>query len=248
MNFGCWTTKPTGDFLAALLRMSQSMMYWINRMMKWHRSARQMIWTMLMAMTLALSPTSETFSPAAFAIWFRFVSTVKRVRLIIAQLPQAHGIGSEPAAGCQAGVEGPNSNTLPGPEATGLAQSWLRFQAHFEEFGPAFAGDEQTVTGGVIGNSIQYIRALVAVFFGEQSGKVDDADDLASRGIYAHNKIGAPDIGEDLAFHVFQLIQSVDGLAMCRHGDPTIFFEGRGVKEADLVGAIAHNQPMAVGG
>ena len=121
------------------------------------------------------------------------------------------------------------------------------FEADFEKFGPAFAGDEEAVAGGVVGDAVEDIGA-VAFPRREEAGEVDDAGDLAGLGIDADDVIRAPNVREDFAFDVFEFVEIHDRLAAICHANGVLGLQGFGIEETDLIGAVAHDERVAIGG
>jgi hypothetical protein len=81
-----------------------------------------------------------------------------------------------------------------------------------KKLGPKFAGDEEPVVRRVVGDAVQY-RFLVGDLAGpKQAGEIDPAQHAARLGRDAHDAVGVPHIGVDLAVNVFELVQLVTGL------------------------------------
>src|ERR1035438_5093331 len=89
----------------------------------------------------------------------------------------------------------------------------------FEELGPAFAGDEEAIVLGVVGDAVEDIGLGRAIGGSEQTAAVDPADDLAGFGVDAGDAVGLPDVGVDFALHPFELVQFDDGAALLGDGD-----------------------------
>src|SRR5215471_8973404 len=124
----------------------------------------------------------------------------------------------------------------------------LRFQPNFKEFWPIFPGKEEAIVRGIVGDAVHDIEVRAEVGGLEHTGEVDDANDFARGGINPHDIIGLPDVGEDLAFDVLQLVEVSDGLAIESDGDGAFDVEGGGIEKAESVGAVAEDKRLAVGG
>src|SRR5439155_23161348 len=58
--------------------------------------------------------------------------------------------------------------------------------------------------------------------------------------------VGLPDVREDLAANIFQLVQFVDGGAAISHSDASRLLKGCGVEKMERVTSIAHDEPVLV--
>ena len=76
----------------------------------------------------------------------------------------------------------------------------------FEEFGPAFASDEEAIVFGIVGDAVEDVGLGVAVGGSQQTAAIDPADDFAGLGVDPQDALGLPDVGVDLAFHPFELV------------------------------------------
>ncbi len=87
----------------------------------------------------------------------------------------------------------------------------------------------------------------LAVLRREPAAEIDHAQHIPRDWINAHDNIGGPDVRENFAFHIFQVVQTVDGTAMVQHSDGAFDLEGDRIEKPDLRGAIAEDERLAVG-
>jgi hypothetical protein len=115
-----------------------------------------------------------------------------------------------------------------------------------EDEGPLFAGDEEAVVFGVVGDAVEDGFGVGLLVVGEEVGEVDPGDDVAVLGGDAGNAVGVPDVGVDLAAglagDVFELVELVDGSRAFVDGDVAGLGEGVGVAEAEDGGTVAGDE------
>jgi hypothetical protein len=116
----------------------------------------------------------------------------------------------------------------------------------FKEAGPELAGDEEAVMGCVPGDAVEYSIAVRVLNVRQEAGEVDPAKDVAGLRRDAGDAIGEPDIGEDLAMDVFELIELVDGLAMIADADGALDSEGGRIEKTQSGCAVAEDKLLAV--
>ena len=121
-------------------------------------------------------------------------------------------------------------------------------ESDFEELRPELAGDEEAIVLGVVGDAVEDIGLGGAIGGSQETAAIDRADDFAGFGIDAGDAVGLPDVGVNLAFHPFELVQFDDGAAVLGDGDSAGFLECLGIPEAEVGGAIAHDDALAVSG
>src|SRR5437660_12294691 len=80
-------------------------------------------------------------------------------------------------------------------------------ETDLEKFGPALASDEEAIPDGIIRDAIEDIGHGVVISGLEQAAKINQADEIACRWINPSDEFGLPDVGEDFAFDIFQLVE-----------------------------------------
>ena len=113
-----------------------------------------------------------------------------------------------------------------------------RDEFDLEDGGPLFAGDEEAVVLGVVGDAVEDGFGVELEHGGEEAGEVDPGDDVAVAGSDAGDAVGVPDVGVDFAVDVFELVEEGDGCALVGDGDVADFVEVFGVAEAEGGGAV----------
>ncbi len=73
-----------------------------------------------------------------------------------------------------------------------------------------FAGDEETVALGVVGDAVEDGLGVDLLVGRQEAGAVDPVDDVAVVGIDAGDAVGVPDVGVDDAIDVFELVELID--------------------------------------
>src|SRR5712664_4947958 len=123
----------------------------------------------------------------------------------------------------------------------------LDVECDLEEFRPILAGDEEAIAVRVVGDAVQHIGLPFHDIRGcEQAGQVDRADDVAVMRIAADYPIGLPDVGIELPFHPFQLVQILDRFALERDLNPPDWNERLRIQQANLRTTVAHQDLFAV--
>jgi hypothetical protein len=79
-----------------------------------------------------------------------------------------------------------------------------------QEGRPVLAGDEQGPLLVIIGDTVQQMGIDEPRGIGVQAVEIDSARDFPCLRREAHKVIGLPDIGIDLAVHIFELIQEAN--------------------------------------
>src|SRR3546814_20877051 len=73
------------------------------------------------------------------------------------------------------------------------------------------------------------------------------SSDLRARARVDPDDMGVvPDIGPDLALHIFQLVEPLHRTAVPCHRDPALLGQSFGVQEPQLRGAVAHDEAAPV--
>ena len=86
-----------------------------------------------------------------------------------------------------------------------------RDEFDLEDGGPFFAGDEEEVVLGVVGDAVEDGFVVEVEHGGEEAGEVDPGDDVAVAGRDAGDAVGVPDVGVDLVVDVFEFVEVGDG-------------------------------------
>src|ERR1700722_3108352 len=108
------------------------------------------------------------------------------------------------------------------------------------------AGDEEAFAFRVVGDAVEDVGSR-AIFGWQNSGEINDADDLAVGGIDADDKLGGPDVGEDFAVDKFQFVQ-LWNQSVGVDVDGALHLKRIGIEKKDLRGAVAHDQLRIVSG
>ena len=83
---------------------------------------------------------------------------------------------------------------------------------------------------------------------GQQAAAVDPTDHFAGVRVDAHDPVGLPDVGIDLALDPFQFVEFGQRAAVVGDGDAAGFLQCFGIPETHFGGAVAHDDALAVGG
>src|SRR5690606_5850546 len=110
---------------------------------------------------------------------------------------------------------------------------------------PILAGDDQAPRCGIVRDPVQHVLAA-ALGRRINVARVDPADDLAVPRIDARDTVLVPDVRPDLAVDVLELVQPHDRTSLRAHADRANDFVRRGIEECDALGAVAHDQMLAV--
>src|SRR5262245_21299089 len=109
-----------------------------------------------------------------------------------------------------------------------------------------FARDEQTVAVDIVGNAIEHVCVRVTIPGGQQSAEVNHSHDPSRVRIDADHEVRAPDVCEQFALDILELIQSVDRHAVRPNSDSSLFRKRLRIEKADLVCSVAHDQPTSI--
>ena len=115
---------------------------------------------------------------------------------------------------------------------------WGGNHLDLKKFGPELSGDEEAVVHGVVGDAVEHGFGIGDLAGLKQAGEIDPAQHAACRGRDAHNAVGVPDVGVDLAVNVFELVELVDRLAVIADVNVPHLAESGGVEETNLRGAV----------
>src|SRR5689334_14057107 len=96
-------------------------------------------------------------------------------------------------------------------------RSW--FQAYFKNLWPVFAGDEEAIGLGVVGDAVHDVEVAGIITRAKNAVEIDNATEFASVGIDAGDVEGLPDIGKDFAFDEFEFVEASDGLIVVIDAD-----------------------------
>src|SRR5207249_5968334 len=90
---------------------------------------------------------------------------------------------------------------------------------------PELAGNEQPLALGVVGDAVEHVLLAGPLLRREDARHVDPAGDPARGRVDADDPVFAPDVREDLALDVLQLVEPAEGqvaaLDLGRADDPT---------------------------
>ena len=101
------------------------------------------------------------------------------------------------------------------------------------EVRPVLAGDEQGALLAIIGDAVQHMRIDEPRGLRVQPVEIDPARDFPCLGREAHEVIGLPDIGVDLAIDILELVQEADFTVGVLDDDIVLDFEVAGIEEED---------------
>src|SRR5215212_479305 len=117
---------------------------------------------------------------------------------------------------------------------------------YLEQLRPVLAGDEQTVAFGIVGDAVQHAVGIAVGILDGQLGEVDPALHRAALRVDPGDAVAHPDVGVDFALHIFELVEALDRFAAKRDPDPLALRHRRRIEEAQLAGAVAHDDVLAV--
>ena len=86
-------------------------------------------------------------------------------------------------------------------------------QADLEQPRPVLAGDEQPISGLVIGDAVQHVANVAAPRARDDIGEVEPRGHLAGRRIDPRDRVGHEDVGEQLALHEGEVVEEGQGTA-----------------------------------
>src|SRR5271156_1623388 len=126
-----------------------------------------------------------------------------------------------------------------------LSRAWFlkraRNRLYLENRGPLFAGDEQAFMLRIVSDAIQNRFGIDHLIGGKQACEVDPADHVPVLRRDAHDHIRVPDVGVNLAFDEFQLIETIDANIVFLDHDVARFLERVGIAESQRGAAVAGN-------
>ena len=102
--------------------------------------------------------------------------------------------------------------------------------------------------GGVVGDAVRHASDRRRGPGGHQAGEVDPAGHMAVGRVDAGDVVGEPDVGQDLALHPLQLVERLHRYVVGGDGEAALLPQSDGVEEAQLRGAVARDQLVAVAG
>src|SRR5262245_9254585 len=112
-------------------------------------------------------------------------------------------------------------------------------EADLEDLRPPLARDEQAVAGSVVRDAVEDVGAC-ALGWREQPPEVDVAGHLAAVGRNTGHVLRHPDVREDLALHVLELVELTDGYTRRVDGDSPLLDERDRIEDAQLARAVRH--------
>ncbi len=112
----------------------------------------------------------------------------------------------------------------------------------------SLAGHQQGAGLAVVGDAVQDVRGDQGRRVWIETAHVDPAGDGAGLRREAHDVVGLPHVGEDLALDVLQLVQEADLAKGVVDQHEAVDAEVLGIDEEHGRGAIAHDELPAVGG
>jgi uncharacterized membrane protein len=104
-----------------------------------------------------------------------------------------------------------------------------------EQLRPEFAGDEEAVTVGVVGDAVQDGAFAMEFALVNDALQIDSSQDLPGVRRNAHNVVRLSDVGVDFTLYPFELIEIFDWPpGLIRHSQAANGMERLGIEEAQV--------------
>ena len=109
----------------------------------------------------------------------------------------------------------------------------FRNEADLEDTRPQFAGDKQTLSIRIVGNSVQHRARFHVINRAQKAFEINPANNPTTLRRDPGDSISLPHVGENLALHELEFVQLFDGSIAILDCEMPLFLKRAGVQNAD---------------